>query len=96
MTILPKTLLIVAIIGLTAGSIVAVYGDPATPAVAALLPLGAIAFGMFLIVLILEKEMAAYDREEANKPQPVAPSAAATGNIQKNGPAVVPFRKLTA
>lgn len=68
MTILSKTFLTVAIGGLTLGSIVAYYGESASPTVlAAVLPLGAVAFGMFLIVFMLEKEVASYDREQAMK-----------------------------
>ena len=68
MTILSKTLLTVAIGGLTLGSIVACCGDNANPvALAAVLPLGAVAFGLFLIVFMLEKEVASYDREQATK-----------------------------
>jgi len=68
MTILSKTLLTVAVGGLTLGSIVAHYGDDAGPvALTAVLPLGAVAFGLFLIVFALEKEVASYDREQAMK-----------------------------
>jgi len=71
MTTPSKTLLAVAVGGLTLGSIVAHYGDDASPAaLAAVLPLGAIASGMFLIVFMLEKEVAAYDQEQAMKGAP--------------------------
>lgn len=70
MTILSKTLLAVAIVGLTGGSFIASYGDNARPmALAVVLPLGAVAFGMFLIVFALQKEVAVYDREQAMKEQ---------------------------
>lgn len=68
MTNLSKISLTVAIAGLAGGSIVASYGENASPvALAAMLPLGAVAFGLFLIVFTLEKEVADYDREQAAK-----------------------------
>lgn len=68
MNILSKTLLAIAVGGLTVGSIVAHYGDNASPvALAAVLPLGAVAFGLFLIVFMLQKEVALFDREQARK-----------------------------
>lgn len=68
MTGLSKTFLTVAIGGLTLGSIIASCGESASHVVlAAVLPLGAVAFGMFLIVFMLEKEVASYDREQAMK-----------------------------
>lgn len=68
MTVLAKALLTVAVAGLAVGSIVASYGDNASPvALTAVLPLGAVAFGMFLIVFVLQREVAVYDREQAVK-----------------------------
>jgi hypothetical protein len=70
MTLLSKIQLTVAAGGLTLGSFVADYGDNANPlALTAALPLGAIAFGMFLIAFALQKEVAIYDREQAMKMQ---------------------------
>ncbi|HUB86564.1 MAG TPA: hypothetical protein VMB22_01635 [Verrucomicrobiae bacterium] len=46
------------------------------PALTLVMPVGAIAFGMFMITLMLEKEMAGFDAEEAEKrlkPIPVRP-----------------------
>lgn len=82
MTILPKTLLTVAVTGLTLGSVIASYGDNANPlALAAVLPLGAVAFGLFLIVFALEKEVAVFDREQATKgPAPQCDAAPAPKN----------------
>ncbi|HTV42087.1 MAG TPA: hypothetical protein VMF08_16070 [Candidatus Sulfotelmatobacter sp.] len=68
MTTLSKILLTIATTGLAGGSVVAFYGDNASPvALAVVLPLGAVAFGMFLIVFMLEKEVASYDQEQALK-----------------------------
>lgn len=87
MTTLAKTLLTVAISGLTLGSVVAWYGEKVHPvALTILLPLGAIAFGLFLIALTLEKEVAAYDQEQAKKG--LAPQSDAIPALKKeeNGP----------
>ncbi|HEV2330334.1 MAG TPA: hypothetical protein VGY56_16250 [Verrucomicrobiae bacterium] len=68
MTALSKTLLAVAITGLTSGIIVACYGENVSPlALTLMLPLGAVAFGLFLIVFALQKEVAVYDQEQAMK-----------------------------
>lgn len=69
MTTLSKILLTVAIGGLAGGSVIDCYFVKANPALAAVLPLGAIAFGLFLIVFMLEKEIAQYDEEQAQKMQ---------------------------
>jgi hypothetical protein len=76
MTTLSKILLTVAISGLTAGCVIASLETLASPMLAAVLPLGAIAFGMFLIVFMMEKEVAKYDEEQASK-MPCAQSNAA-------------------
>ena len=67
MTTLSKTFLTIAIVGLTAGTIVAACGDNVSPTLTVVLPFGAIAFGLFLIAFILEKEVAIYDQEQAAK-----------------------------
>ena len=73
MTTASKILATVSVTGLVGGSIIDYYRIPtnpaANPALAALLPLGAIAFGLFLIVFMMEKEVAKYDEEEARKLQ---------------------------
>ena len=69
MTTLTKTLLATATIGLITGGIIDFGNFNLVPAWTAVLPAGAIAFGMFLITLILEKEVANFDAEEANKLQ---------------------------
>lgn len=62
-----KILLSVSMTGFVAGSIIDFGGFNFGPSWAAVLPLGAIAFGLFLIVFMLEKEMAKFDEEEAKK-----------------------------
>ncbi len=69
MTALSKVLLTVAVTGLTGGTVIDCYSANANPGLTAVLPLGAIAFGMFLIVFMLEKEMAKYDEEQMEKMQ---------------------------
>lgn len=70
MTKLSKILLTVAVAGLAGGTVIDSFGEGATsPAWTAVLPLGAICFGIFLIVFMLEKEVAAYDREQTEKLQ---------------------------
>ena len=90
MTNLSKISLTVAIVGLAGGSIVAYYGENASPvALAVMLPLGAVAFGLFLILFTLEKEVAVYDREQAAKG--LAPRCAPAPNKKEicSQPAVV-------
>jgi len=69
MTKLSKILLSVAVIGISAGCVIASIGVHDRPWLAAFLPLGAVSLGLFLIVFMLEKEMAKYDEEEAMKLQ---------------------------
>lgn len=70
MTTLSKTLLIISAIGFAVGSVVA-FGNIATNNVGLLMamPLGAIAFGVFLISLMMEKEMKQFDHEVAERIQ---------------------------
>jgi hypothetical protein len=77
MTTLSKILLTVAITCTAAGSVIASLDTLASPTLAAVLPLGAIAFGMFLIVFMMEKEVAKYDEEQATKMQRYQSNAAA-------------------
>ena len=67
MTKLSKILLSVAVAGIGVGSVIASIGVNGHPWLAALLPLGAVSLGLFLIVFMLEKEMAKYDEEQATK-----------------------------
>lgn len=86
MTTLSKTLLTIAILGLAVGGIVAYFGDAASPvALTAVLPLGAVAFGSFLIVFVLQKEVACYDQEQAMKgPAPECNTAAEPAQSNAN------------
>jgi len=78
MTNLSKILLSVAVPGLTLGSVIAYHGDIPSPALTVVLPLGAISFGLFLIVFALEREVAVDDLEKAEKkPAPQCNTAAA-------------------
>lgn len=76
MTTLSKALLTVAVGGLAGGSVIDYCDIKASPALAAVLPLGAIAFGLFLIVFMLEGEVAKYDQEQEAKLQLFQPNAA--------------------
>jgi hypothetical protein len=67
MTTLSKILLVVAVVGLTGGILIDLHGVNARPWLAAVLPLGAIASGLFLIVFMMEKEMAEYEKEQRAK-----------------------------
>src|SRR5476651_2277908 len=67
MTILSKTLLAVSVMGFTAGGIIDFGGFSVIPAVTVALPLGAVFFGLFIISLMMEKEMAKFDEEEAGR-----------------------------
>jgi hypothetical protein len=67
MTTLYKTLLAVSATGLVAGSIVDFGGFNLNPAWTVALPVGAIAYGLFLIAFMLEKEVAKFDADEAKE-----------------------------
>lgn len=70
MTTLSKILLAVTPAGLAGGGVIDFYCNAnVNPLLPAVLPVGAIAFGAFLIVFMLEKEMAKFDEEEAKKRQ---------------------------
>jgi hypothetical protein len=62
-----KVLLTTAVTGLAGGSLIDFHGVGANPALAAVLPSGVIAFGLFLIVFMLEKDVAEHDREQDEK-----------------------------
>jgi hypothetical protein len=79
MTKLTKIFLVLSLIGFAAGVWIDASGKPVDPKWTGVLPLGAVFFGLFLIFLMLQKEMAAFDREEAAKsrllqPVPIAPA----------------------
>lgn len=68
MTTLSKTLLTVALTGLAGGSVIDFhYNASANPSLTVILPVGAIASGLFLISLMMEKQTAIFDREQAEK-----------------------------
>jgi hypothetical protein len=69
MTKLSKTLLAISVTGLVAGSIVDFGGFNLNPAWTVALPFGAIAYGLFLISFMLEKEVAKFDEDEAKELQ---------------------------
>jgi hypothetical protein len=80
MTKLTKTFLVLGVAGFLAGGAIDAIGRDVDPKWTVVLPLGAVFFGLFLILLMLQKEMAAFDREEAAKLQlaPLPAPAAAT------------------
>ena len=67
MTKLTKTTLVLAITGLVVGSIADFSGIKVNSIWDAALPLGAVFLGGFVIFLMMENEMASFDREEAAK-----------------------------
>lgn len=67
MTTLSKILFAVAVTGLAGGSVIDFYVDLVNSAWTAVLPLGAVALGLFLIIFMLEEEVAAYDKEQTEK-----------------------------
>jgi hypothetical protein len=83
MTTLSKTLLAFSVIGLVAGSIIDFCGFDLNPAWTVALPVGAIAYGLFLISFMLEKEVAKFEADEAKELQ----------LIEDNYPASAPQRK---
>lgn len=66
---LPKTFLALSVAGFLAGSIIDFGGFNLSPSWAVALPLGAVFFGLWLISLMLEKEMTQFDEEEMKKLQ---------------------------
>jgi len=73
---LTKIFLALGLAGFVAGGAIDVLGANVDPKWTVVLPLGAVFFGLFLIFLMLQKEMAAFDQEETAKmqlaPQPTA------------------------
>jgi hypothetical protein len=67
MTTLTTTFLAVSVIGFTIGSMVDFSHLTNDPEWTVAMPLGAVFFGLFLISLMLQREMAAFDREEAKR-----------------------------
>jgi universal stress protein A len=69
MTTPSKILLAVSITSLIGGIMIDHQGVGTNPWLAAVMPLGAVAFGLFLIVFTMEKEVASYEQEQAKKSQ---------------------------
>jgi hypothetical protein len=69
MTTLTKSLALTAGLGLIGGAILDFGGFAVAPFCTVILPFGAVAFELFLISLMLEKVMAEFDAEEAQKAQ---------------------------
>ncbi|HWY30705.1 MAG TPA: hypothetical protein VNX46_08135 [Candidatus Acidoferrum sp.] len=67
MTKITKTYLVLSLAGFAAGIWIDSSGQAMDPKWTAVLPMGAVFLGLFLIFLMLQKEMAAFDREEAEK-----------------------------
>ena len=86
MTTISKTLLVFSVTGLAAGSVIDFSGINLNPAWTVALPVGAIAYGLFLISFMLEKEVAKFDADEAKELQ----------LIEENYPASAPRRKPAA
>ena len=71
MTTASKILSAVAATGLIGGTVIDTQNIDSHPGLAAVLPLGAIAFGVSLVMYMLEREMAQYDAEQAAKKQQI-------------------------
>ena len=69
MTTLSKTLLAASVAGFAAGGIIDFGGFTVISELTAVLPLGAVFSGLFMISFMMEKEMAGFDEEEAGKLQ---------------------------
>jgi hypothetical protein len=69
MTKLTKTFLVLGLAGFLAGGAIDAIGTSVDPKWTVVLPLGAVFFGLFLIFLMLQKEMAAFDHEETARMQ---------------------------
>ena len=69
MTTLSKTLLTVTVVGVIAGIIIDASGFNVNPSLTVVLPFGAVAFGLFLISFMLEKEVMLFDADEIQKAQ---------------------------
>lgn len=77
MTTLTKTFLATAVIGFIVGSVIDFSNLTTDPKWTVAMPLGAVFFGLFLISLMLQREMAAFDQEEAKRLEVVLHETAA-------------------
>lgn len=93
MTTLSKILLAVTITGLASGSIIDFSGYNLNSAWTVALPFGAIAYGLFLISFMLEKEVAKFDKDEAQELQLIKGRHAPPALKQKpaSQPAIIQF-----
>lgn len=91
MTTLTKVCLGISAAGFAAGSLIDFAGFSDNSASFIVLPLGAIFFGAFMISLVLEKEMAKFDAEQAenfeltrrNEPGDSKPNNCGNGDCQR-------------
>ena len=83
MTTLSKTLLAASVTGLVAGSVIDFGEFSLNPAWTAVLPFGAISYGLFLISFMLEKEVAKFDEDEEKELQFINEGYAAPASRQK-------------
>ena len=67
MTTLSRALLVVSVTGFVAGIIIDFGGLNLNPAWEVALPIGAVFFGLSLISVMLEKEVAKFDEDEAKE-----------------------------
>jgi len=84
MTTLSKTLLAASVAGFAAGSIIDFGGFSVISELTAVLPLGAVFSGLFMISFMMEKEMAGFDEEEAGKLQLIRCRANTTATARRS------------
>jgi len=95
MTLLPKICLAVSAAGFAAGGIIDFAGFNVIPVMTVVLPLGAVFFGMFMIALMMEKEMAKFDQETAGKLQLIQPVSSLPAPVRQNQPGLDRGRPFT-
>ncbi len=78
MTALTKTFFSLTVIGFVAGGIIDFGGFSDNPFLMILFPLGAVFFGLTLISVVMQKEMATFDAEQAGSQQASEPGHAGT------------------
>lgn len=83
MTTVSKTLLVFSVTGLVAGSVIDFSVFNLNPAWTVVLPVGAIAYGLFLISFMLEKEVAKFDADEAKELQLIEDNYPASASRRK-------------
>jgi hypothetical protein len=89
MTTSSKTLLAISVTGLVAGSVIDFGGFNLRPAWDVALPFGAIAYGLFLISFMLEKEVAKFDEDEAKELRLIQDSHPAPRQKPAAGPIII-------